>query len=157
MKGNFTLQLLTENELGIMQNRIELVLDEMPHLLRLEIIRVIIAAAKHEATEQDSALDFLAKALRAGLDIHVFELLGIHAIAIADSVKSREICARLGCAEDIIRGDMIRRLEHRFFNDSVPHFLQQRNRLLVALLNLAARVFEQVGQNRNRVPTSDGP
>ena len=49
----------------------------MAHLLGFEIVGIVISAAEHEASQQNSALHLFAEPFGTGFEIELFEILDI--------------------------------------------------------------------------------
>ena len=56
-------------------NASEILRDQAADLLRLEVIRVVIAVRQHVSADQDAALHFRAEAFGARLPIHVEQVV----------------------------------------------------------------------------------
>ena len=54
--------------------RAKVVGDQPPHLLRLQVVRVVVAVRQHVGADEDAALDLGAEALGARLPVHVGEV-----------------------------------------------------------------------------------
>ncbi len=71
---------------------LEVARDEPPHLLRLEVIGVVIAVRQHVGADQDAPLHLGAEALGARARIHVEQVgVALRAVAVAHAVEAREV------------------------------------------------------------------
>src|SRR5579884_134542 len=55
-----------EEHVEALEGAVELLLDERPHFLRLEVVRIVVPGAQHVGAEHDAALDFGPEARLAG-------------------------------------------------------------------------------------------
>ena len=84
---------------------------ERADLLRLQVVGVVVAGAQHVGAEHDPALDLRAEALASGLLVHLLEIpRAFGAEAVAHAVVAREVRARLGGGDDVVRGDRVGRV-----------------------------------------------
>ncbi len=68
-----------QDRVDLFEGVIEVALDERAHLLRLQVIGVVIARRQHIGADQDAALHLRAEALGARLLIHVDDIAAIDA------------------------------------------------------------------------------
>ena len=91
---------------------VEVAPDERPHLLRLEVVGVVVAGGEHERAEQDAPLHLGAEPRVARRAVHRAQVVptGVDAQAVADAVEAREVARRLGGREDVVGGDGVARV-----------------------------------------------
>ena len=103
----------------------EIARDQGPHLLRLDIIRVVVARAQHVGSQHNPTLALRAEAFAARFAIHVGERIArsqIGAARVAHPVITREIRAGLRGRDDVIGRDRVGSVRQRHF----AHFASQR-------------------------------
>ena len=83
----------------LLERALEVVPNQRAHLLRFQIVGVVVAGRKREGAEHDAALHLGAEALRARRLVELDVVLGVDAQAVADAVVAREIRTRLGGRE----------------------------------------------------------
>ena len=81
---------------------LEIALDQRAHLLRPQIISVVIAGGEHIGADHDAPAHFLAEAGRARRLVHLDDVAAGHAQPVAHAVIAREIGRRLGRRHDVI-------------------------------------------------------
>ena len=70
----------------------EIVGDEPAHLLRLHVVRIVVAVREDVGAGEDASLDFGTEALGARLLVHVDEIGVVRgAMTVAHAVEAREI------------------------------------------------------------------
>ena len=89
------------DDVDLLEGRVELLRDQAAHLLRLDVVGVVVAVREHVGADQDAALGFGAEALALlGHVLNVGVVLG--AVAVANAVKARQVRARLGAGNDVV-------------------------------------------------------
>ena len=96
----------------------EVVRDEATDLLSLDVVSVVEACGKNVATEEDSALDFLAECFAAGLCIKVEELACFGAaVTVTDTVIAAEVGACFCRCNDVVAGHGVANVREAYFLD----------------------------------------
>lgn len=83
----------------------EVLSDQGSHLLRAEVIGVVVTAAEHVGAEDDAAFDFGAEPRAAGEFVHFGRIAAGDAGAVADAVEAGEVGGGFGGSDDVIGGD----------------------------------------------------
>ena len=84
----------------------EVVADEGPGFLRLEVVGIVVAGAENVGAEEDAAFDLWTEAFGTRLDVMLHEIGGGGgAVAVADSIEASEVGRGLGGGEDVVGGD----------------------------------------------------
>src|SRR5436190_10387550 len=75
----------------------------MAHLLRLQIIRVVVARAQHISAQHDAALTLVAEPFVARHAVHVGKRMGLGRTGgVANAVITRQIRAGLSRGNDVV-------------------------------------------------------
>ena len=86
----------------------EIARDQRAHLLRLQIVRVVIAVAKHVSAQHDAPFAFGAEALAARVAVHVRKRLRVRrAVRITYAIVPRQVRAGFSRRDDVIARDGI--------------------------------------------------
>ena len=80
----------------------EILGDKGANLLRLLVVRVVVAGRQHVGAEEDTARDFGAEAAGACRLVQLAQSIGGHAQSEPHAVKPGEIGRRLGRRDDIV-------------------------------------------------------
>ena len=87
------------------ERALEVLVDQLPHALRLQVVRVVVAGGQHVRARHDAALDLGAEALAARALVQVHQILRIlGAIAVTHAVEAREVRRTLGRRHHVVRG-----------------------------------------------------
>ena len=98
---------------------------QRPHLLRLQIIRVVVARAQHVGPQHDPPLALRAEPFVARLAIHLLQRArGLGAARIAHAVIARQIRARLRRADDVVACHRVCGVRQRDLADLASQFLR---------------------------------
>ena len=96
------------DDIHLLKSGIEIGFDERPHFLRLFVVGILVARAERERAEHNAAFHLLPEPLTARLFIHSEQGWWIFgAVAVAHTVVSRQIRARLRRRDDVIGGDSV--------------------------------------------------
>ena len=103
------------------ERRREILRDQPPQLLRVDVVGVVVAVREHVGADQDAALHFGAEAFGAGLLVHVVEIAILRrAVAVAHAVEAREVARRFGRREHVVH-------RHRKLHVRKRHFDRLRS------------------------------
>jgi hypothetical protein len=84
----------------------KIIRDQPTDLLRLQVVRVVVAVREHVGADQDAALDLGAEAFGAGLAVHVVEVaVARRAVPVAHAVEARQVGRGFGGCDHIVDGD----------------------------------------------------
>ena len=77
--------------------------DQAAHLLRLQVIRVVVAVRQHVGADENPTLHLGAEAFGARLPVHVGEI-GVRrgAVAVAHAIEARQVRRRFGRRDDVV-------------------------------------------------------
>ncbi len=81
---------------------LEVFLDQGAHLLRPQIISIVIAGRKHIGADHDAAANLGAKAFGAGVLIHLADRAAVDPQAVAHAVIAREVRRGFRGCDDVI-------------------------------------------------------
>ncbi len=82
----------------------EIVCDQPPDLLCLEVIRVVVTVREHVRPDENAAPDLGTEAFGARAEIHVGEVaVLVRAMAVAHAVEARQVRRGLGGRDDVVR------------------------------------------------------
>ncbi len=80
--------------------------DDAADLLRLQVVRVVIAVRQHVGADQDAALHFRAEAFGARLLVHVEQIAVLGgAMAVAHAVETRQVRRGFRRRDHVVHGD----------------------------------------------------
>ena len=126
------------------EDLLEVALDQRAHLLRLQVVGVVVAGRQHIGADHDAALDLAAEAGGAGLLVHVDDVLARHAQAVADAVIAREVGRRLGRRDDVVGRQRVFGVRQRDVDDLGAGVLQPGDALLPERLDLLRHAVDAV-------------
>ena len=97
-----------DQHVGLLERGREVALDQGPHLLRLPVVGVVVAAGERVGAEDDPPLHLLAEAGVAGRAHHVLgarvvDPLRDHPQAVAHRVEAGEVGGRLARHDQVVR------------------------------------------------------
>ncbi len=94
------------DDVALFIGALEVVGDQPPDLLRLQVVRVVIAVRQHVGAHEDAPLHLGAEALGARLLVHVHQVrVLLRAMAVADAVEPRQVGRRLRRRDHVVDGD----------------------------------------------------
>ena len=126
-------------------DRVEIRLDERPHLLRLQVVRVVVAGRKGVGAEHDPALDFGPEAAASRTQVVGDELAGAPvAEAVLDAVVAGQVGAALGGGDDVVGRQTVVRVRQRDFLDPGAGPLHGRDRLADAGRHAGLHAVDEV-------------
>ena len=81
-----------DNRVEVFEDAIEVTFDQRTHLLRFEVIRVVIPGAENIGAEDDATLHFRAESFAPRARIKIEQILRIpSAMAVTHAIETREI------------------------------------------------------------------
>ena len=81
----------------------EIVRDQVPHLLRLEVVRIVVTGGQHVRTGHDAALDLSAEAFAAAATIKIQEILRIFGTTPeTHAIESRQVRGTLSRGHHVV-------------------------------------------------------
>ncbi len=99
-------------------DRVEVRLDQRPHLLSLQVVRVVVAGRQGVGAEHDPALDLRPEARASGAEVvGDVRRRARSSIAVVDAVVAGEVRRCLGRGDDVVRGEAVVRVRQRDFLD----------------------------------------
>ena len=111
----------------------EIISDQLPRLLRLEVVGIVVACREHIGTGQDPAFDLGTKTVTAGFLVELLKRLRTFmAVTEAHPVETRQVRRTLGGCDDVIGG-------HRQCQARQRDFHQLRTQPLVNAQRFAHR------------------
>ena len=91
------------------ERALEIAANQRPHLLGLQVIRVVVAGAEDVGAEHDAAFHLGAESGAARPVVHVAERRRVgRADAVADAVVACEVGARFGGADEVVHRNRVR-------------------------------------------------
>ena len=94
------------DQVALLIGAAKIVGDEPPHLLRLEVIGVVVAVRQHVGADEDPPLHLGAEALGARLLVHVGQVgVGGGAVAVPDAVEARQVRRRFRRRDHVVHRD----------------------------------------------------
>src|SRR5437667_5255701 len=92
-----------DDDVAAFVDALEILGNQPPHLLRLEVVRIVIAMREHVGADQDPTLDLGAETFGPRLLVHV-EQVGIllRTVTIAHAVETRQVRRRFRRRDDVI-------------------------------------------------------
>ena len=98
-----------DQHVELLVHAVEVAADERAHLLRLEVVGVVVAGRQRVGAEHDAPLHLGAEARVARRRVHVRDVVAVDAEAVAHAVVAREVRRRLGRRDQVVRRDGVRR------------------------------------------------
>ena len=95
----------------------KIVTNQSAHLLRLEIIGIIITGRQHVSADHDAAFDFNAETGAAGIGIHVVQMFAGHSQSVTQTIVTRQIGRRFRRRDNIIGGQRVFGMRQRDIDD----------------------------------------
>ena len=93
----------TDHDVHLGKGPGEIARDQLPHFLRLEVIRVVVPGGQHVGAGHDPALDLVAEALAARALVHVEQVARLLAtMAEPHAVEPRKVGGTLRRSHDVI-------------------------------------------------------
>ena len=100
----------TGDHIALRKGLLKVGCDDAAHLLRLEVVGVVIAVREHIGAGENAALDFVAKPFGTGVFVHAVEVGVVwRAVAKFHPIKARQVAAGFGCGDDVVGRDGKRR------------------------------------------------
>ena len=90
------------DDIDLSQRQVEILLDQRAHLLRLEIVGIIVARAEGIGAEHDPALDLRPETLAARAAIRLPQRFPRLRQAVADAVVARQVGRRLRRRDQVV-------------------------------------------------------
>ena len=94
--------------------------DQRPHLLRLQVVGLVVARAQHVGAEHDAALHLGAEVLAAGAVVERRQIVArreLRARRVADAVVAGQVRAGLGGRHQVVDRDGRRRVRQRHVDE----------------------------------------
>ena len=86
-----------------LEGALEVAADERPHLLRAQVVRVVVAGGERERAEDDAALDLGPEARVACPPVHRAQVgVSAFATAVAHAVVAGEVARGLGGGDEVV-------------------------------------------------------
>ena len=123
---------------------VEVALDERAHLLRLEIIGVVVAGGEHVGADENAAAHLLAEAGCARVLVGVDQVLAGHAQAVAHAVIAREVGRSLGGRDDVVGRQRVLGVRQADVVDGGAGRLEPGDALLPQLVDLLRHALDAV-------------
>ena len=95
----------------------EVAQDQRPHLLRAQVVGVVIAGRQHVGADHDAPPNLGAESRRAGALIQIAQIFAVLTQAEAHAVIACEVGRRLGGRDDVIGGQAVFRVRQRNVDD----------------------------------------
>src|SRR5262249_55599199 len=92
---------------------LKILLDQGAHLLRAQIVSVIVARRQHVGADHHPPANFLAKSLRPGVFVHCGDTTRVSAEAIPHAVVAGEIGGSFCWRNNVISWERITRVRQR--------------------------------------------
>jgi hypothetical protein len=109
-----------------------------PHLLRTQVVGVVVAGRQGKGAERDAPLDLGAEAAVARVAVELSEVgSALGAYAVADAVVAREVARGLGGRHEVVGGDRVREVRQLDIDDRGALRPERAQRLLEAGEGLA--------------------
>ena len=97
----------TSASIPLPEDGVEVALDERPHLLRLQVVGVVVAGREGVRAEHDPPLHLGPEAAAARGEVVREHVAVAHGVPVADAVVAGEVGAGLGRGDDVVRREAV--------------------------------------------------
>ena len=108
---------------------LEIALDQRAHLLRPDVIGVVVAGREHIGADHHAPAHLLAEAFRARLLIHADDVAAVDAQPVAHAVIAREVGRGFGRRHDVVGRQRVFGVRQRDVDHLGAGILQPRDAL----------------------------